>query len=234
MGRGWSELPELEVRKLLRLLRSRISKCTINALMSAGLTPPIRLACPIVIGRIFASFSRASIHILAMFSYVTSEGILRMCCLSVARMRSICRSMYPLYLSSISTTSFSETVRCGEPKPWRSRFSYRKVGRQRSSARVIEPLIGPPASTPMTSASGSLCLMRTVCNRFLSVSMARILSSYTFHRRSSIRPISRPRGVSLWSALSDRRMSRCSEREVSMRYGSLRSLLQRSSRRVPI
>ena len=54
------------------------------------------------------------------------------------------------------------------------------------------------------------------------------------HRSSSTRPASRPRGVSRRSALSMRSSSRCSARDVNMRYGSRQPLVMRSSTRMPM
>ena len=54
------------------------------------------------------------------------------------------------------------------------------------------------------------------------------------HRSSSTRPASRPVGVSRRSALSIRSSSRCSARDVNMRYGSRQPLVIRSSTRMPM
>ena len=43
-------------------LRAPTSRCTRRLETSAGVTPPIRLAWPTVVGAIFASFSRASMR----------------------------------------------------------------------------------------------------------------------------------------------------------------------------
>ena len=147
-----------------------------------------------------------------------------------------CRLMKPSYLTLTSTASASHRVK-PPPSPNPSSIAVSTSGRRRSSSSVKDCLLGffaPPAPALSMAWTTSESLLTLVFfSRSSSSSTARILSVNIPHRSSSIRPHSRPIGVSRWSALSDLSTSLYSDRLVSMRYGSRRSLVQRSSMRVP-
>jgi len=72
MGESQGDAPILiadnqDYFQLLTVDICRISKYTNKALISAGLTPPIREAWPMVAGLIFVNFSRDSIDKVSIF-----------------------------------------------------------------------------------------------------------------------------------------------------------------------
>ena len=115
-------------------------------------------------------------------------------------------------------------------------------GRRRGRARRRRRR---PASASRTSGCRSSCARRQRDRpaasapasgpaRRRSARIASRRASNAAHRASSTRPISRPRGVSRRSALSMRSSSRCSAREVNIRYGSRQPRVTRSSTRMPM
>mmetsp|Transcript_31884 Transcript_31884/g.81635 ORF Transcript_31884/g.81635 Transcript_31884/m.81635 type:complete len:204 (+) Transcript_31884:390-1001(+) len=202
--------------------------------MSAGFTPPMREACAMSTGCTRASFSRDSMDSVEMAMKSTSFGIVWDALLATFSSCLVCRRMKPAYLISISAHCRSSLLsEGGPPCPCASSTSYVTCGlRRRSSSVGAWEMFWPDARAAALATSLST-LTRTEASRSFSPEMAACLSWKSAHRRSSISPSSRPIGVSRASALSDRSSSRYSLREVSMRYGSRRSLVMRSSIRVP-
>ena len=102
-----------------------------------------------------------------------------------------------------------------------------------SRTSVCQPHLGLPQqlAAGTRSPDGVANQRRSSVFRFRS---NRARAPERSHRSSSTRPASRPRGVSRRSALSIRSRSRCSARDVNIRYGSRHPLVIRSSTRMPM
>ena len=117
----------------------------------------------------------------------------------------------------------------------------RPIPRRISKPADCRPPAGPPAAPPAAAATGSpgpdpragvRINVRPASARLRSNRARRAWNRS--HRSSSTRPTSRPRGVSRRSALSMRSSSRCSARDVNIRYGSRQPFVIRSSTRMPM
>ncbi len=95
-----------------------------------------------------------------------------------------------------------------------------RVGKRRSRKKVVLPTTIAPSRSV------------SACRRPRSSASRR--STNRSHAASSTRPSSRPTGVSRRSALSWRSITRCSARDVSMRYGSSTPRVTRSSISTPM
>src|SRR5271170_2015001 len=76
---------------------------TMRMLMSAGDTPEMRAACPIVFGRILENFCRASSRRLGTVEKSNPPGIFLYSKFLNFSTSTSCRSMYPAYFTAIST-----------------------------------------------------------------------------------------------------------------------------------